>query len=103
MPHLILIWLDKGKYVPNGQSAKTGLNKSWADAAFGQFFSILKYKAEKAHRPRRGFLGVRTEQEAGAIVKEVDPAYSSQLLSYRDEFVFTNTDIREYWDDQLSR
>ena len=76
---------DNGQYIPNGQSAKSGLNKSWADAAFGQFFLILKYKAEKA----------------GAIVKEVDPAYSSQLLSYRDEFVFTNTEIREYWDEEL--
>ncbi len=74
-----------GKYLPNGQSAKTGLNKSWQDAAFGQFFSILKYKAEKA----------------GAIVKEVEPAYSSALLSYKDEFVFTDCRIREYWDEQL--
>ena len=74
-----------GKYLPNGQSAKTGLNKSWQDAAFGQFFSILKYKAEKA----------------GAIVKQVDPAYSSALLSYKDEFVFTDCSIREYWDEQL--
>ena len=39
---------DNGKYLPNGQSAKSGLNKSWADAAFGQFFEILKFKAEKA-------------------------------------------------------
>jgi putative transposase len=37
---------DDGKYLPNGQSAKSGLNKSWADAAFGQFFNILKFKAE---------------------------------------------------------
>ena len=76
---------NNGQYLPNGQSAKSGLNKSWADAAFGQFFSILQYKAEKA----------------GAIVIEIDPAYSSQLLSYRDEFVFTDCSIREYWDEQL--
>ena len=37
-----------GKYLPNGQSAKSGLNKSWLDAAFGQFFSILEDIAEKA-------------------------------------------------------
>ena len=76
---------EKGGYLPNGQSAKSGLNLSWADAAFGQFFEILKYKAEKA----------------GAIVKEVNPAYTSQLLSYRDEFVFTECSIREYWDQEL--
>ena len=28
-----------------------------------------------------------------------NPAYTSQLLAYRDEFVFTDTSIREYWDD----
>ena len=73
-----------GKYLPNGQSAKSGLNKSWLDASFGQFFSILEYIAEKA----------------GAVVIEVNPAYSSQLLSYRDEFVFTDCRIREYWDEK---
>lgn len=76
---------DTGKYLPNGQSAKSGLNKSWADAAFGQFFTILDYIAEKA----------------GAVTKAVNPAYTSQLLSYRDEFVFTAVGIRKYWDEEL--
>jgi putative transposase len=39
---------ENGKYLPNGQSAKSGLNKSWNDAAFGQFFTILEYIAGKA-------------------------------------------------------
>ncbi|MFB2981315.1 RNA-guided endonuclease InsQ/TnpB family protein [Microseira sp. BLCC-F43] len=39
---------EDGKYLPNGQSAKSGLNKSWNDAAFGQFFKILEYIAGKA-------------------------------------------------------
>jgi putative transposase len=76
---------EDGKYLPNGQSAKSGSNKSWNDAAFGQFFSILSYIAEKA----------------GAIAIETNPAYTSQLLSYRDEFVFTDCSVREYWDDNL--
>ncbi|WP_019508653.1 RNA-guided endonuclease TnpB family protein [Pleurocapsa sp. PCC 7319] len=74
-----------GHYVPNGQSAKSGLALSWTDAAFAQFFNILKYKAEKA----------------GALVQEVNPAYTSQLLSYKDEFVFTDSSIREYWDEEF--
>ncbi len=77
---------EQGRYLKNGQLAKSGLNKSWADAAFGQFFSILKYKAEKA----------------GAVAREVNPAHTTQLLSYKDEFVFTDCSIREYWDEELN-
>jgi putative transposase len=77
---------DDGKFIPNGQSAKSGLNKSWNDAAFGQFFTILDYIASKA----------------GAVVVKVNPAYTSMLLSYRDEFVFTDCSIRNYFDPQES-
>nr|MDJ0731322.1 helix-turn-helix domain-containing protein [Crocosphaera sp.] len=73
----------QGNYLPNGQGAKSGLNKSWSDASFGQFFDIFSYIAEKA----------------GAVVKKVNPAYTSQLLCYRDEFVFTDCGIRKYWDE----
>ncbi|MEG4851844.1 transposase [Microcoleus sp. B5-D4] len=34
-------------YLPNGQSAKSGLNKSMLDAAHGQFATVLKYVAGK--------------------------------------------------------
>ncbi len=91
-----------GNYLPNRQSAKSGLNLSWSDAAFGQFFEILKYKAEKAdatNMPCDGIL--HAHQEAGAIVVPVNPAYTSQLLSYKDEFVFSDCSIREYWDQEL--
>ena len=76
----------KGNYLPNGQSAKSGLNKSWQDAAFGQFFNTLQYIAEKA----------------GCKVIAVNPAYTSQILSYRDEFVFTDCSIREYFDEEIA-
>jgi putative transposase len=77
---------EDGKFLPNNQSAKSGLNKSWNDAAFGQFFTILDYIASKA----------------GAITVKVNPAYTSQLLSYRDEFIFTSCDTRSYFDPQES-
>ena len=77
---------EMGKFLPNGQSAKSGLNLSWADAAFGQFFDILKFKAEKA----------------GVLVIPVNPQYTSQLLPYKDEFVFSDCSIREYWDEEYS-
>ncbi|MBC1280388.1 transposase, partial [Nostoc sp. UCD121] len=77
---------EDGKYLPNGQSAKSGLNKSWLDAAFGNFFTILEYIVSKT----------------GARTIAVKPAYTSQLLSYRDEFVFIDCGIREYWDEKES-
>ncbi|NJM73426.1 MAG: transposase [Scytonema sp. RU_4_4] len=77
---------EDGKFLPNGQAAKSGLNKSWNDAAFGQFFLTLEYIAAKA----------------GSRVIAVNPAYTSQLLAYRDEIVFTDCDMRSYWDTELS-
>jgi len=34
-------------YLPNGQAAKSGLNKSMLDASHGQFATVLKYVAWK--------------------------------------------------------
>jgi putative transposase len=77
---------DDGTYLTNGQSAKSGLNKSWLDAAFGQFFKTLDYIAAKA----------------GAVVISQKPAYTSMVLSYRNEIIFTDCSIRDYWDEQNS-
>jgi putative transposase len=73
---------ESGVYLPNGQSAKSGLNLSYKDAAFAQFFQILGHIAAKA----------------GAVVIAKNPAYTSQLLAYRDDVIFTDCNIREYWD-----
>ncbi len=77
---------ETGAYIPNGQSAKSGLNLSWSDAAFAQFFQILGHIAGKA----------------GSVVIGKNPAYTSQLLSYRDEAIFTDCSIRKYWDETES-
>ncbi len=37
---------EKGKYLPNGQSAKSGLNRAVLDAGWGMFVEMLEYKAE---------------------------------------------------------
>ena len=37
---------ENGKYLPNGQSPKSGLNKSINDVGWGMFVDMLKYKAE---------------------------------------------------------
>ncbi|BAY45292.1 transposase [Scytonema sp. HK-05] len=77
---------EAGTFLPNGQAASSGLNKSWSDAAFGNFFKTLDYIAAKA----------------GAVVIPQKPAYSSMVLCYRDEIIFTECDIRDYWDEQHS-
>ena len=56
---------ENGNYLPNGQSRKTGLNKSFADAGLSQFIDILSCKAEKA----------------GLRVIKVDPRGTSQYCS----------------------
>ena len=56
---------NPGQFLPNGASAKSGLNKSIADAAWSMFRSILTYKAESA----------------GRLVIGVPPAYTSQTCS----------------------
>ncbi|AFY84853.1 RNA-guided endonuclease InsQ/TnpB family protein [Oscillatoria acuminata] len=54
---------DDGTFLPNGQSAKSGLNKSFADAGIAGFLNdILPYKAAKA----------------GRLVVKVNPAGTSQ-------------------------
>jgi putative transposase len=53
---------EDGKYLPNNASAKSGLNKSIADASWCQFLNILKYKAA----------------EPGKKVIGVSPHYTSQ-------------------------
>ena len=55
----------KGGFLPNNQSSSSGMNKSWLDAAHGQFVSILEWVAWK--------LGKR--------VIKVDPWGTSQFCS----------------------
>lgn len=56
---------NDGTYAPNGAAAKSGLNKSINDAAWGQFISILQFKAASA----------------GVVVVAVNPRDTSQLCS----------------------
>ena len=37
---------ENGKYLPNGQAAKSGLNRSIWDASWGTFVRLLEYKAD---------------------------------------------------------
>jgi putative transposase len=57
---------ETGKYLPNGASVKVGLNKSIANAGWGRFFDLLRYKSEGLCK--RGV--------------SVPPHYTSQICSY---------------------
>lgn len=56
---------ETGQYLPNGASAKAGLNKSINDAGWAEFVSMCTYKAA----------------EAGRAVLQVNPKYTSQICS----------------------
>ena len=56
---------ETGRFLPNGQSRKTGLNKSIADAGWAQFIGMLSFKAERA----------------GCKVIKIDPKGTSQHCS----------------------
>jgi len=52
---------NPGQFLPNGAAAKRGLNRSIADASWGQFVSILRAKGE----------------DAGRVLVDVDPPHTS--------------------------
>jgi len=39
-------------------------------------------------------------KKAGAVVISQKPAYTSMVLGYRNEIIFTDCGIRGYWDEQ---
>lgn len=70
---------ENGTYLPNGASAKAGLNKSILDAGWHQFIMMCEYKAEYA----------------GTRVVRVDPKYTSQMCSGCGTVV--KKDLSERW------
>ena len=56
---------ENGTYLPNGGSAKSGLNKSIQDAGWALFMSMCSYKAECA----------------GRTLLTINPRYTSQICS----------------------
>lgn len=71
---------ENGKYLHNGQSAKSGLNKAIADAAWGSLKQKVKVLAEKA----------------GVLVHEVNPKFSSQECSQCGYISPTNRDREKF-------
>jgi putative transposase len=64
---------ENGTYLPNGASAKAGLNKSISDAGWYQFLLMLRYKAVETGKQVRGVPAPYTSQKCsacGRIVKK---------------------------------
>jgi putative transposase len=70
---------ETGPYLPNGASAKAGLNKSIRDAGWSGFVAICESKAESA----------------GSRILKVNPAYTSQRCNHCGEMV--PKDLAERW------
>lgn len=70
---------ETGQYLPNGASAKSGLNKSINDASWYSFTEMTKYKAAWA----------------GRVVVFVNPRYTSQICSGCGAVV--KKDLSERW------
>ena len=71
---------NEGQFLPNGASAKAGLNKSIADASWSMFRNVLTMKAESA----------------GRKVVVVNPAYTSQMCSGCENIVKKTLDVRTH-------
>lgn len=56
----------KGRFMPNGQSAKRGLNRSISDASWGELFSRIEWKAAKVGKPVLSVNPKFTSQECSA-------------------------------------
>jgi putative transposase len=63
-----------GVFLPNGQAAKSGLNKSILDAGWGVFLNVLRAKAESA----------------GRVVVEVNARHTSQRCAACDHVAKEN-------------
>ncbi|MCF2147583.1 transposase [Desmonostoc muscorum LEGE 12446] len=71
---------ENSKYLPNGQSAKSGLNKAIADAAWGSLKQKVKVLSERA----------------GVLVHEVNPKFTSQECSACGYVSPTNRDQEKF-------
>jgi putative transposase len=57
---------QSGRFMPNGQAAKRGLNRSISDAAWGGLFDKVDWLAKKAGKPSLAYNAAYSSQECSA-------------------------------------
>jgi putative transposase len=70
---------NEGQFLPNGASAKSGLNKSIVDAAWSMFRSVLTYKAEWAGRKEVNVNPAYTSQDCSGCGQRVPKPLSERV------------------------
>jgi putative transposase len=88
---------NTGRFLPNGQAAKRGLNRSILDASWGELISKIEYVAAKS----------------GKVLLKVDPRHTSQTCSAcgfvdkasrdREKFICTECGHFDHADKQAAR
>jgi len=88
---------EKGRFLPNGQAAKRGLNRAISDAAWGDLISKINYTAAKQ----------------GKVLVKVNPRHTSQTCSAcghvdkssrdREKFICTSCGHFDHADKQAAR
>ena len=87
----------KGRFMPNGQAAKRGLNRSIADAAWGGLFAKLGWLGQKAGKPVLPENPQYTSQECSAC------GHCSKENRDGEKFLCENCGHLDHADTQASR
>jgi len=72
----------KGQFLPNGKTAKSGLNKSWQDLGFGKFIQVLEYVSGKEGKRIITVDKSYTSQYFGECLNKVPKIFSELWHSY---------------------
>jgi putative transposase len=87
----------RGRFMPNGQSAKRGLNRSISDASWGELFSKIAWLALKAGKPVLSVNPKFTSQECSAC------HHVSKMNRDGEKFVCEECGHIDHADTQASR
>jgi putative transposase len=88
---------SNGRAMPNGQSAKRGLNRSISDASWGSLFGKIDWLAAKAGKPVLSVNPRHTSQECSAC------GHTSKLNRDGEKFVCESCGHIDHADTQASR